>query len=162
MKLYDTINGTFVSDMECSISEVRVEVYQGKYSEHELENWTLEGNQESTDSTQLADLKEVAYFYASGDSGSIIACSDGRHVDTVWSNGVWDNGELLKRDNCDTHFEQMMAEMEAFEKSGIELDESLKAKLQAESTEFAHNCVNYDIADKHSTFEDAINEYVGT
>ena len=45
MKLYDTLNGTYVKDTEVSTSEIRIQVYQGEFSDDELENWTLEGKE---------------------------------------------------------------------------------------------------------------------
>lgn len=156
MKLYDTVNGTYIFDTEVSTSDIRIQVYQDEFTEDELENYTIEGK-EIYDSTQLADLKAVAYFYASGDSGSILACSDGRHVDTVWGNGVWDTGELLNEKNCHARFEEMLSELEAFEKAELPADPALEEKAM----EFAHNCVNYDIAEKYAEMQPAITEYVG-
>ena len=55
-KVYDTINGTFVSDLECTLDEIKSEVQSGKYSEYELENWTAENTNDETDSVCLGDL----------------------------------------------------------------------------------------------------------
>ena len=41
MKLYDTVNGTYIFDTEVSISEIRIQVYQGQFTEDELENVSI-------------------------------------------------------------------------------------------------------------------------
>ena len=60
MKLYDTINSTFVSDTEWTLDDIRDDILTGKYTEHELKNWTLKG-EDSEDSIALGDIK--GYFY---------------------------------------------------------------------------------------------------
>ena len=57
MKLYDTINGVFVSLQETTLKEVRAEIEKGVYSDFELENWTLEGD-DPTESISLADIRD--------------------------------------------------------------------------------------------------------
>ena len=160
MKLYDTINGSFVDNTESTISEVRIQVYKGEFTEHELKHWTLEGKSE-TDSTQLSDLLKVAYFYASGDSGSIISCSDGRHVDTVWENGIWDDGDHISKKDCHNKFEELSAEMDVFlERKEMVPEVQIEDEVR-DAIEFAWNCVDDEIAAKYKSMTDAIKEYVG-
>jgi len=116
MKLYDTVNGVYISESEVEKTEIVKSVYAGEYDENQLEILTIEGN-EVGDSTQLSDLKELGYAYFSGDSGSVIACSDGRHVDTIWNTGCWDHeaDDTDEREVWGSRFESLKEEMDARE-----------------------------------------------
>lgn len=158
MKLYDTINGTFISDTEWTIDDIRDDILSGEYTEHELKNWTLEG-EEPEDSIALCDIK--GYFYESGSSGSIIACSDGRHADTVWGDGVDEQGHLAVR-----HSLTRGTRNKAVRKLHEELMAESEGRLLGDShaMEFAYSCVKFDITDVHAEDADgmleAIKEYV--
>ena len=167
MKLYDTQNGTFVSEIEVEKTEIIQAVFSGEYDDHQLENWTIEGT-EVGDSTALGDLKIVAYAYFSGDSGSVIACSDGRHVDTLWGTGCWDKGDdTAHRETWDSRFESLKAEMELYEQNNIE-DTVDPGELYAEAAEIAYNCVSDEITELYPEApeyvpdaEYCIQDYVG-
>ena len=55
MKLYDTINGTFISDAHVDVNLLKHEIASGEYSELELDSFTLEGDFED-ESITLRDF----------------------------------------------------------------------------------------------------------
>ena len=173
MKLYDTINGVYISEDEIEKTDVVQAVHAGEYSKYDLENWTVEGDQVGN-STQLADLKKLGYAYFSGDSGSVIACSDGRHVDTVWNTGCWDEGDdTSDREVWASRFESLKTEMELreayFEETKLTASDAEVAayhEAHGQALEFALNCVNDEITVLYpnadfSDMEYCIMDYVG-
>ena len=57
MKLYDTINGVFVSDYHIDVDLLKHEITSGIYTDYELDNLTLEGDNEY-ESISLRDFFE--------------------------------------------------------------------------------------------------------
>lgn len=96
-------------------------------------------------------LPEGAY-YLQGDSGSVIAFSDGQHVDTVWGKMFFDGEEL--DDGAHAFFEEFLA---VYDK----IKDSMGSEAEAQAKEYAHNCVDYHISDMATSMEAAIAEYVG-
>lgn len=177
MKIYDTVNGNFVSEMEVEKSDIVLAVLAGEYDENQMENWTIEGN-DIGNSTQLRDLMRLGYAYFTGANGTVIACSDGRHVDTVWNRGCWDEGdETEDREVWADRLERLKAEMNAgeawFQRNKITLSDAEVEqyhKAHRDALEFAFNCVDdeiaepYEVKDKYSNppREAALDVYVGT
>ena len=162
MKLYDTINGTFVSDTEIEIPSILSEISLGEFSDKELDNLTIEGSDQSQ-SISLRDLSNLkGYCYFSGGNGTVIACSDGRHADTVSGSGCSENGAIFSHEDVEETLETLSNEMDEVTDAPIP---EIFHNFYNLALEYARNCVDFEIEEKYGNdtpgSEYCVRHYVG-
>ena len=87
-------------------------------------------------------------FWATGDNGTIIATSSGDHIDTVWGKGFFQDDMDICEQSPSVFLQEFMRVCGSLEENDTAI-------------EYAYNCVDFDISEKHSDMKAAISEYVG-
>ena len=98
------------------------------------------------------------FHYESGNNGTVIAFSNGNHVDTVSGDGWWGDGEIIPFDSQTVG--ELIQEFNAVSDRVSDRDPTRKAARDA--LEYATNCVPYDILEGAADAENALKEYVGS
>ena len=105
-------------------------------------------HQRDTITSELMTLTALpeASVYFSGDNGSLVALSDGNHVDTVSGDGWWQDGEIsIGRSNCNAFLQEMRAIHERITEKGRKIEPEPYNRAYLDALDYAYNCVPDEI-----------------